>query len=410
MNKPVDTMPQISPLKTAAGKRRLAVAVAALLLVLATLAMLMFAPRWISGLMEKESTEDAYVDGNVVQVTPQVAGTVTFIAADNTDFVAAGQPLLRLNPLDAELALSRAQAQLSKAVRQVRVQFANATQMKANVALRGADLAKAEADLARRKQLAASGAISGEDIHHAEDAVKSARAALTAAQQQLVGSEALIDDTTITTHPEVLNAISQVRDAYVAVARTTLAAPVAGIVTKRNVQLGQRVAAGTVLMSIVPLDHVWVNANFKESQLRNIRIGQKVTLSADVYGDAVKYTGRVVGQDAGTGSAFALLPAQNATGNWIKVVQRVPVRIALDREQLNAHPLKLGLSMKVEVDVRDQSGPTIATESSPRQSYKTDVFAAEMQQADHLVQSIIRASAGKRQANSPEAAGREASS
>jgi membrane fusion protein, multidrug efflux system len=390
---PAEKIAAQASLEGVGGRRKLAlVAGSAALAALVLLA----AAYWLPDLMNKESTEDAYVDGNVVQVTPQVTGTVTSIAADNTDFVAAGQPLVRLNKLDAELALSRAEAQLSKAVRQVRSQFANAIQMKANVVLRGADLAKVEADLARRKQLVASGAISGEDIRHAEDAVKSARAALTVAQQQLSGSEAMIDDTTLQTHPDVLNAIAQVRTAYVAVTRTMLTAPVSGIVTKRNVQLGQRVAAGAVLMSIVPLDHVWVNANFKESQLANIRIGQKVTATTDVYGGEVTYAGRVVGQDAGTGSAFSLMPAQNATGNWIKVVQRVPVRIALDPGQLAAHPLKIGLSMKVEVDVSDHSGPMVAQAGSARQSYKTEVFANEMERADQLVRQIIRTSSGKR--------------
>lgn len=349
---------------------------------------------WLFASQYDEVTEDAYVDGNVVQVTPQIAGTVTLIGADNTDFVKAGQPLIKFNEVDAQLALARTEAQLAKAVRQARVQFATATQMKANITLRSADLSKAEADVERRAQLARTGAISGEEIRHAEDAVKSARAALTVAEQQYVSSQALVDQTTIATNPDVLNAASQVRDAFIAKNRTTLPAPVSGIVSKRSVQLGQRVSAGTPLMSIVPLDQIWVNANFKESQLRNLHVGQTVKLKADVYGDSVVYTGHIIGQDAGTGSAFSLMPAQNATGNWIKVVQRVPVRIALDPKDLAKHPLKLGLSMRAEVDTQDYHGAVVTDKPAGPQSYQTSVFANEVRQADRLVQGIIQANTG----------------
>ncbi|WP_295996767.1 efflux RND transporter periplasmic adaptor subunit [Rugamonas sp.] len=342
----------------------------------------------------QQVTEDAYVEGNVVQVTPQQSGSVTRIGADNTDYVKAGQVLVQLNEVDAQLALSRAEAQLSKAVRQVRVELANASQSRDYVTLRAADLARAEADLARRRTLADSGAVSGEDIAHADDAVTTARAALAAARQQQAGASALVDRTTIDTHPEVQAAIAQLRDACVAAARTTLRAPVSGLVTRRNVQLGQRVNAGAALMFIVPPEQMWVNANFKESQLGAIRIGQPVTLSADLYGKAVRYSGRVVGQDPGTGSAFALLPAQNATGNWIKVVQRVPVRIALDPRELAAHPLKLGLSMRVAVDTGDRGGAMAMATVADRAVYSTDVFTQELARSDQLVERIIAANHG----------------
>jgi membrane fusion protein (multidrug efflux system) len=302
--------------------------------------------------------------------------------------------LVQLNGVDAQLALARAEAQLSKAVRQVRVQFANVAQMQATVRQRAVDLARASADQARRRELAGSGAVSGEDIVHADDAAKSASAALAAAEQQAASASALVDQTSISSHPDVLAAIAQLRDAYVASARTTLRAPVSGNVAKRTVQLGQRVGAGAALMSIVPPEQMWVNANFKESQLGAIRIGQRAVLTADVYGKAVSYTGRVIGQDAGTGSAFSLLPAQNATGNWIKVVQRVPIRIALDQKQLAAHPLKLGLSMHVAVDTRDSSGPVAVGSISTRAAYQTDVFDRELELADQLVQRIIAANGG----------------
>jgi len=363
-------------------------AAAALLLAAAGAAWTIAAPG------EHQSTEDAYVDGNVVQLTPQIAGSVSAIAADNTDYVQAGQVLVQLNEVDTQLALTRAEAQLARAVRQVRGEFANAAQFRANLALRAADLARAEADLARRRELAGSGAISAEDIHHAADSVKTARAALDVAHQQLAGAGALIDQTSINSHPEVRAAIAQLREAYVASVRTTLRAPVSGLVTKRNVQLGQRVNAGAALMSIVPPEQMWVTANFKESQLGDIRIGQAVLLSADVYGRQVRYSGRVVGQDAGTGSAFALLPAQNASGNWIKVVQRVPIRIALDPQQLAVHPLKLGLSMHVEVDTHDRSGAVAMNRVARRQAYTTDVFAHELADADQLVARVIANAGG----------------
>jgi len=364
------------------------VVAAALLIGAAGAAWTMLAPTG------KQVTEDAYVEGNVVQVTPQLSGSVTQIGADNTDYVQAGQVLVRLNDVDTQLALSRAEAQLSKAVRQVRVEFANVGQFRANVTLRAADLARAEADLARRHELANTGAISGEDIHHAEDGVKTARAALSVAEEQLASASALVDQTSIASHPEVQAAVAQLRDAYIASVRTTLRAPVSGLVTKRNVQLGQRVNTGAALMSIVAPEQMWVNANFKESQLGEIHIGQPVTLSADVYGKAVSYSGRVIGQDAGTGSAFALLPAQNATGNWIKVVQRVPIRIALDPKELAAHPLKLGLSMRVAVDTSDRSGPVAMNTVAKRAAYSTDVFQHELEQADQLVERIIAANGG----------------
>lgn len=336
-----------------------------------------------------ESTEDAYVDGNIVQVTPQLSGSVTAIRADNTDFVEAGQVLVQFNDVDARLALSRAEAQLAHAVRLVRAQFSNATQAGANLTLRESDLARVEADLARRRQLVSSGAVSGEEVTHADDAVKSARAALIVAREQQSSARAFVDQTSVPNHPDVQAAISQLREAYLANARTTVRAPVSGIVSKRNVQLGQRVSLGTPIMSIVPAEQMWVNANFKESQLRHVRIGQPVLLKADLYGSEVRFHGTVVGQEAGTGSAFSLLPAQNASGNWIKVVQRVPVRVAIAPQELAAHPLKLGLSMQVSVDTTRRDGASSLTKPINRTAYSTEVFSAELAKADELVKKVI---------------------
>jgi membrane fusion protein (multidrug efflux system) len=344
---------------------------------------------WSNVMLQVETTEDAYVEGNIVQVTSQVGGTVVAIGADNTDRVVAGQSLIKLNPIDAQLALERSEAALGKTVRQVRSQFAVASQMRANVELRRAELRRVQADMNRRSELVHSGAVSGEDLEHASESVRTASAALKSAEEQYAASHAYVDGTTVATHPDVLSAAAQVKDAYIAAARAVVPAPVAGIVARRNVQVGQRVTAGSSMMSIIPLESLWVTANFKESQLRHIHAGQAVLLTADVYGREVKYQGIVVGQEAGTGSAFSLMPAQNATGNWIKVVQRLPVRIALDPIQVRTNPLQLGLSMRVSVDTSKRDGVHFAAGGNAAHAYDTDVFAHEGKDAAALVTRII---------------------
>ena len=327
-----------------------------------------------------ESTDNAYVQGNVIQITPQIGGTVMAILADDTDFVKAGQPLVKLDPADARVALEQAEANLAQAVRQVRTLYANNGTLGAQVALREADasrsqsditraqseVARAEDDLARRQSLSGNGAVSGEELNHAKTTLANARSALAAAQagsvaaqasiraarEQLTSNQAMTDGTSVENHPSVLAAAAKVREAYLATQRVALPAPVDGYVAKRTVQLGQRVAAGTPMMSIIPLDQVWVDANFKEVQLRNIRLGQPVKLTADVYGKKVEYTGKVAGLGVGTGAAFALLPAQNATGNWVKVTQRVPVRIAIDGK--SPRQLIAGLSAHITVFTRNK--------------------------------------------------------
>jgi membrane fusion protein (multidrug efflux system) len=300
-----------------------------------------------------------------VQVTPQLAGTVTKIFADDTNLVKAGQPLVALDTADADVAVAQAEAQLAQTVREVRTLYASQAQSGANVSVRQAELARARDDLARRKALAGTGAISGEEIRHAESAVTAAQAALEAAREQLASGKALTEGTSVEKHPNVQRAAARLQEVLLAQSRSTLYAPVSGEVAKRNVQVGQRINPGAPLMAIVPLDQLWVDANFKESQLREMRIGQPVTLTSDVYGSNVKYEGKIVGLAAGTGSAFALLPAQNATGNWIKVVQRVPVRISLDPKQLAEHPLRIGLSMRAEVDLHNQDGKPLGEATAP---------------------------------------------
>lgn len=346
---------------------------------------------WALVLRYSQSTDDAYVNGNVVQITPQISGTVVSIGADDTQFVKAGQPLVRLDESDARVALDEAESQLAKTVREVRNLFATTAQLQAAVQVRQTDLTQAQNDLARREQLGKSGAVSGEELQHAHDAVKAAQSALMVAQQQLVANRARIDHTTLQAHPEVRNAAAAVRNAYLNFQRTLLPAPVSGFVARRNVQLGQRVGPGAPLMAVVPLDQVWVDANFKEPQLAAMRIGQPVILTADLYGASVRYHGKVAGFGAGTGSAFSLLPAQNATGNWIKIVQRVPVRIALEPQELATHPLQIGLTMKAEVDVRNEQGDRLPQLASNTVAYSTDVFRSTDEVADTRVQEIIAA-------------------
>ena len=356
-----------------------------------------------------EDTDNAYVQGNVVQITPQIGGTVTALYADETDRVTAGQPLVKFDAADASVALAQAEAALGQAVRQVRTLYVNNASLAAQIKLREADVAKARTqlatarqDLARRQGLVSGGAVSGEELAHAraqvtgaQSAVDAAQAAVAAAREQLSSNQALTEGTPVEQHPSVLAAAAKLKEAWLAAHRTTLPAPVTGYVGKRTVQLGQRVAPGTPLMSVVPLDQLWVDANFKENQLRNIRVGQPVTLTADVYGGKVEYRGKVAGLGISTGAASALIPAQNATGNWIKVVQRVPVRIALDPEQLKAHPLRVGLSMDVKVDVADQQGAELASAARTEPLASTQVYAEADAGADALVRKIIAQNLGR---------------
>ncbi|TAL64654.1 MAG: HlyD family efflux transporter periplasmic adaptor subunit [Burkholderiaceae bacterium] len=394
--------------ETSAGgnpKRRKALTTLAIVVVLAALGWTGY--EWLVA-SHYEDTDNAYVEGNVIQVTPQISGTVIAITADNTDFVRAGQPLVKFDPTDAKVALQQAEANLAQTVRQVRTLYANNGTLQAQIKLREADVVKAQSDvsrarddLSRRQLLAGNGAVSKEEIEHArtqlavaQSAVAAAQASVVAAREQLASNQSMTAGTTIEQHPLVQEAAAKVREAYLATQRATMPAPVDGYVARRTVQLGQRVAAGTPLMSIVPLSQVWVDANFKEVQLRNIRIGQPVTLTADLYGSKVDYKGHVMGLGAGTGSAFALLPAQNATGNWIKVVQRVPVRIALDPQQLKSHPLRVGLSMEASVDVTHKDGKTLADVPTTIAPTQTEVYSAMDEGANADVRRVIAENIG----------------
>jgi len=381
---------------TQRGRRRRLLSLLALLLVAAGIAWAAW--YWLHGRWF-EHTEDAYVQGNVVQITPQTAGTVIGIGADDGDFVRQGQPLATLDPSDADVALAQAEAGLAASVRQVRGLYSNVDSGRAQVAAQKVAVDRARADFRRRQGLAASGAISAEELAHARDALAAAETSLAATQEQLVTTRALVDDTVIASHPDVQAASARLRAAFLDRARVEVLAPVSGYVARRSVQVGQRVQPGAPLMAVIPLDQVWVDANFKETQLRHMRIGQEVELKSDLYGGEAVFKGRVQSLGAGTGSAFSLLPAQNASGNWIKIVQRLPVRIALDPGQLKTHPLRIGLSMQAQVNLHDRSGPVLAEQPPAQAAFATDVYAGQIGEADALIARIIHAnSAGARDA------------
>lgn len=312
-----------------------------------------------------EATDDAYVAGNVVAVTARDGGTVLALHADNTQSVTRGQPLIDLDPASTIVQMDAAEAALGRAVRAVRSTYAQVEEAGAEIAQAQADLSRAQNDYVRRRGAARDGAISGEELSHASDAVTTARAALALAQARKAQAASTVAGTDIARNPQVLAAIADVRRAAIDASHMKIVAPVAGIVAQRTVQLGQRVAAGTPLMAVVPLDSVWVDANFRETQLQRLRVGQPVTVTADVYGKGIVFHGKVLGLGAGSGNAFSLLPPQNASGNWIKIVQRVPVRIALDPAELRAHPLRIGLSVNAVVATSDLSGPMVAGSAAP---------------------------------------------
>ena len=357
---------------------------AIVVLLLAAFALWYFAfGRWF------EETDDAYVQGNQVQITPQVAGTVVAIAADDGMRVEQGQLLVQLDPADTEVALRQAEANLARTVRQVRGLYRSVEGAQAELNARQVSLKRARDDFARRKDLAATGAISNEELAHARDELAAAEAAVAGSRETFERSRALVDDTVVATQPDVQAAAAQLRLAWLNNARAGIVAPVAGYVARRSVQVGQRVQPGVALMAVVPAEQMWVDANFKETQLRHMRLGQEVELRSDLYGGEVKYKGRIASLGLGTGSAFSLLPAQNASGNWIKIVQRVPVRIAIDAKQLAEHPLRIGLSMKAEVSLRDQKGEVLPSQPAKGAVFDTDVYARQLHDADAAIERII---------------------
>ncbi|RZT94219.1 membrane fusion protein (multidrug efflux system) [Advenella incenata] len=366
-----------------------------------------------------ESTDDAYVQGNIIQITPQVEGTVVGIFADDGDFVHAGDTLIRLDQTEAEVALNQAKATLAKTVREVRSLYSQASGAKATSgaqqalvqaqesAVKGAKTAldKAKADYSRRQKLVKSGAISEEESAHARDVflqaqsqyqsaisqLEATRSQLTASEQNAEVSNALVAGMLINQHPDILVAESKLKAAYLTYVRSTITAPADGYVAKRAAQVGQRVAAGSAMMAVVPLKNAWIYANFKETQMKDMRIGQPVSITSDLYGDDVVYDGVISSLGIGTGSAFALLPAQNATGNWIKIVQRIPVRVEFAKpEQLEKHPLRIGMSMFVEADLHNTEGAVLASGINPNSKLLTTIYDQQVAAADRLISDIVQ--------------------
>ncbi|HHW4680244.1 MAG TPA: efflux RND transporter periplasmic adaptor subunit [Xylella taiwanensis] len=366
-------------------------AVIVMLLAIAAVMWYVLYGRW------HEETENAYVQGNQVQITSMISGTVVSIAADDGMRVERGQVLVKLDPADVTVALQQAEANLAKTVRQVRGLYRGVDSAKADLLVREVALRRARADVKRREDLVASGAISNEELAHAREELVVAEASVSGSRDVFERNRALVDDTVIATQPDVQAAAAQLRQAYLNHARSAIVAPVTGYVARRSVQIGQHVQPGAVLMAVVPLEQVWVEANFKETQLKKMRLGQPVVLRSDLYGDGVIYSGHVQSLGLGTGSAFSLLPAQNASGNWIKIVQRLPVRIVIDPKQLAEYPLRIGLSMKVKVDLHDQQGKVLPSQPVSEPLFDTDVYASQLQKAEADIHRII-------QANLPEQA------
>lgn len=367
-----------------ASRKRKLIGLTLVFLAIALAFLLMYLFVW----QHEESTDDAYVNGHLVQITPQIAGTVQIVNVDDTQTVKAGQVLVALDDSDMQLAFERAHNELINAIRQNKQQTAQSAQARAQVIAQQAQLKRLQADLKRRESLAGTDAISAEELNHARDAVVEAQAKLKAIQGQEKAAQAVIgNNVPLRQQPSVMTAVSHLKSAWLDLQRTKIKAPVDGQIAKRNVQVGQKVATGAPLMAVVPLSNVWVDANFKESQLAKIRIGQPVKITADVYGSKVTYHGKVAGLSAGTGAAFSLLPAQNATGNWIKVVQRVPVRIILDPKELAAHPLRVGLSMDVEVNTRDQNGQDLTAVNSVTSEDK--MTATDWTPINELIEQIF---------------------
>jgi len=339
-----------------------------------------------------ETTDDAYVAGDIVSITAREAGQVIALHADNTESVKRGQALLDFDSSTVDATMASAQADLARAVRNVRSSFAKVDQGGAEIIQAQAELSRTRNDLSRRQAAAKEGAVSGEEVAHAADAVRSAQAALDVARSRHAQAETTVQGTSVATNPDVLAAIAALRKAAIAQGHMHLTAPVDGVIAQRTVQLGQQVAAGAPLMAVVPLDRVWVDANFRETQLADIRVGQPVTLTSDLYGGKVTFHGRVLGLGAGSGNAFALLPPQNASGNWIKIVQRLPVRIGLDPAELRQMPLRVGVSVTVKVDTTHHDGPAVARAAVPASNQPTSLASGP--NVDGLINHIIAANVG----------------
>ncbi|QCA03478.1 multidrug efflux MFS transporter periplasmic adaptor subunit EmrA [Pantoea vagans] len=372
-------------------KRKSVLIVLALIFVLIGIAWGVY---WFLVLRHFQETDDAYVAGNQVQVMAQVSGSVNKVWFEDTDFVKKGDVLVSLDKTDAEQAFEKAQTALATSVRQTHQLMINGKQYQASVTLQQTALAQAEADLKRREPLGAANLIGREELQHARDAVATAKAQLDVAIQQYNANQAMILNTSLENQPAVQQSAAELRDAWLALQRTEIRSPMDGFVSRRSVQVGSQISTSTPLLAVVPATNLWVDANFKETQLAGVRIGQPATVVADIYGDEVVYQGKVVGLDMGTGSAFSLLPAQNATGNWIKVVQRLPVRIELNQDDIARHPLRIGLSTLVKIDTTSKEGSALATSARQQAAYSSNALAIDLAPVNQLITDIVRANAG----------------
>ena len=345
---------------------------------------------WFFFIKGFEETEDAYVSGNQVMVSAQVAGNISKINVDNMDPVQAGDVLLELDDTNAKLSFEQAKSNLANAVRQISQLNYTVKQLKSAVRANEITLAQAQGNLNRRVQLVKDGAIDKESFQHAKEAVELAKANLTTSQNQLGANQALLLDGPLSEQPQIQSAVSNLKQAWLNLERTKIRSPIKGYVARRNAQVGQAVSVGGALMAVVTTDQMWLDANFKETQLTHMRIGQPVEIHFDLYGKDKTFNGKVVGIEMGTGSAFSLLPTQNATGNWIKVVQRVPVRIQLDPQQLTENPLRIGLSATVKVNVSDSQGETLRNQAPSTTLYSTNVLQYDESAVNNLIESIIR--------------------
>ncbi|MEN4602435.1 multidrug efflux MFS transporter periplasmic adaptor subunit EmrA [Pantoea agglomerans] len=372
-------------------KRKSVLIVLALIFVLIGIAWGVY---WFLVLRHFQETDDAYVAGNQVQVMAQVSGSVNKVWFEDTDFVKKGDVLVSLDKTDAEQAFEKAQTALATSVRQTHQLMINGKQYQASITLQQTALAQAQADLKRREPLGAANLIGREELQHARDAVATAKAQLDVAIQQYNANQAMILNTSLENQPAVQQSAAELRDAWLALQRTEIRSPIDGFVSRRSVQVGSQISTSTPLLAVVPATNLWVDANFKETQLAGVRIGQPVTVVADIYGDEVVYQGKVAGLDMGTGSAFSLLPAQNATGNWIKVVQRLPVRIELNQEDIARHPLRIGLSTLVKIDTTSKEGSALATSARQQAAYSSNALAIDLAPVNQLITDIVRANAG----------------
>ena len=345
---------------------------------------------WFFFIKDFEETEDAYVSGNQVMVSSQVAGNISKINVDNMDPVQAGDVLLELDDTNAKLSFEQAKSNLANAVRQISQLNYTVKQLKSAVRANEITLAQAQGNLNRRVQLVKDGAIDKESFQHAKEAVELAKANLTTSQNQLEANQALLLDGPLSEQPQIQSAVSNLKQAWLNLERTKIRSPIKGYVARRNAQVGQAVSVGGALMAVVNTDQMWLDANFKETQLTHMRIGQPVEIHFDLYGKDKTFNGKVIGIEMGTGSAFSLLPTQNATGNWIKVVQRVPVRIQLDPQQLAENPLRIGLSATVKVNVSDSQGETLRNQAPSTTLYSTNVLQYDESAVNNLIESIIR--------------------